>query len=56
MVQTLMPFVAFTKITYRDRKFFITMYKREGWLDDLTDLLRSLSNIYTVNQVKEPKA
>ncbi len=55
MVQTLMPFVSFTKITYRDRKFFITMYKREGWLDDLTDLLKSLSNIYTVNTVKEPK-
>ena len=52
MVQALMPFVTFTKITYRDKKFFITMYKREGWLDDLTDLLKALENIYKTNKIK----
>lgn len=51
MVETLLPFVSFTKISYQNKSFFITMTKRSKWIDDLINLLKSLASIYKINKV-----
>ncbi len=53
LFETLIPFMTYTKINYRNKEFYISMSKQDDWIDDLIDLLKSLSNIYKVNKIKE---
>ncbi len=42
LFETLIPFMSYTKINYRNREFYISMSKRDEWINDLIDLLNSL--------------
>lgn len=53
LFETLIPYIAYTKIEYKNHEFRFTMKKVNGWLDSLIGLLTSLSNIYKINKVKE---
>jgi transcription-repair coupling factor (superfamily II helicase) len=45
LFESLIPFISFTKIAYRNKEFRITMNKRANWSSDVINLLEGLSNI-----------
>jgi transcription-repair coupling factor (superfamily II helicase) len=53
LFETLIPFISFTKIAYRNHEFRITMNKRKTWLQDLIDLLEGLDGVINLNKKKE---
>ena len=53
LFETMIPYLSFTKINYKNKEFNITIYKRKEWLDDLISILTSIANIYKVNKIKE---
>ena len=56
LFETLIPFISYSRIAYRNKEFVITMQKRTKWMSDLESLLSSLANIYKVNAVKEDRS
>ena len=55
LFETLIPFISYSRIAYRNKEFIITMTKRTDWLKDVEALLNSLANIYEVNDIKEER-
>lgn len=53
LFESLLPFISFTKISYRNKEFQISMDKRKDWIDYLISLLKSILSIYSVNKLKE---
>ena len=55
LFETLIPFISYSRIAYRNKEFVITMKKRPTWLKDLESLLSSLASIYDVHHIKEQR-
>ena len=53
LFETIIPFIGYTKIVYRNKEFIITMNKRTNWMKDLESLLSSLASIYQTHEIKE---
>ena len=55
LFETIIPFISYTKIVYRNKEFVITMSKRRTWMKDLESLLSSIASIYKLHEVREEK-
>ena len=55
LFETIIPFISYTKIVYRNKEFIITMQKRKSWMKDLESLLGSLASIYKLHEINEEK-
>ena len=55
LFETIIPFISYTKIVYRNKEFIITMQKRKSWMKDLESLLGSLASIYKLHEINEDK-
>lgn len=55
LFEAIVPFIAYSKIVYRNKEFVITMTKRKNWMKDLESLLSSLASIYQLHNIKEEK-
>ena len=55
LFETIIPYISYTKIVYRNKEFIITMQKRKTWMRDIEPLLGSLASIYKLHEINEEK-
>ena len=53
LFEALIPYLNFIKVSYANNKFKIFINKRKTWIDDLENILRTLTNIIKGNKIKE---
>lgn len=53
LFQSLIPYLQFIKISYLNNKFKIVMTKRNNWIKDIENILKSLANILASNKMVE---
>ena len=53
LFETLIPFISYTKIAYKNKEFVINMNKRKTWINDLVNLLEGLNNVLETGNMKE---
>ena len=53
LFEALIPFLSIIKISYVNRKFKIVMTKKQNWLNDFENILKSLVNVIRTNKVIE---
>ena len=51
LFEALIPYLSLIKISYINHKFKIIMTKRGNWLIDLENILKSLVNIISTNEI-----
>ena len=51
LFETLIPYLSMVKVSYINHKFKIVLYKKENWLIDFENILKSLVNIIETNKV-----
>lgn len=51
LFETLIPFIRYTKVIYKNHEFYITLIKDKDWMKNITNLLLGLSNILKTNKV-----
>jgi transcription-repair coupling factor (superfamily II helicase) len=51
LFESLLPYISFTKIAYRNKEFRITMNKLPTWVQDLSNLIEGLYNIIKNNNI-----
>ena len=55
LFETMIPFISYSRIAYRNREFKITVNKRKDWFSDIKTMLTSLLNIIQTNKILEDK-
>lgn len=55
LFETMIPFISYSRIAYRNREFKITVNKRKDWFGDIKTMLTSLLNIIQTNKILEDK-
>ncbi len=53
LFEAMIPYLNFIKVSYTNNKFKIYITKRKTWIDDLENILRTLTNIIKGNKIKE---
>ena len=53
LFEILIPYIAFTRIVYKNHEFIITMNKQKQWVKHVEGLLESLLNLCKTNKIKE---
>ena len=53
LFEALIPFLSIIKISYVNRKFKIVMQKKQNWLNDFENILKSLVGVIRTNKVIE---
>lgn len=48
--ESLIPYLNFIKVSYINKKFTLNVLKRDNWMDDLIEILKSLDNVYNMNR------
>ncbi|MGM9873996.1 MAG: DEAD/DEAH box helicase, partial [Bacilli bacterium] len=48
--EALIPYLGFIKVNYLNKRFTIYVNKRDNWMDDLIEILKSLHNVYNMNR------
>lgn len=48
--ESLIPYLSFIKVSYINKRFLLSVMKRENWIDDLIEILKSLDNVYNMNR------
>ena len=53
LFEILIPYIAFSRIVYKNHEFIITMNKQKQWVKHVEGLLESLLNLCKTNKIKE---
>ena len=53
LFEALIPYLSIIKISYVNRKFKIVMTKKQNWLNDFENILKSLVKVIETNKVIE---
>ena len=53
LFEALIPYLSIIKISYVNRKFKIVMQKKQNWLNDFENILKSLVGVIRTNKVIE---
>jgi transcription-repair coupling factor (superfamily II helicase) len=53
LFEILIPYIAFTRIVYKNHEFVITINKQKQWIKHVEGLLESLLNLCKTNNLKE---
>ncbi|MCF0108277.1 MAG: hypothetical protein HUJ59_04695 [Bacilli bacterium] len=53
LFEALIPYLQVVKVSYANKVFKLLINKRQNWLSDLENILKSLSNIQNTNRIIE---